>query len=192
MENLNLKFNAVFEKITSDGFLRTDNVGGDIPFYIEHYDAAQEIEITAGIKHLKNKLEASNGIKILELNLFNIVCDILEEKGSMERLFQVEKNKKKDKFLKALQSTLNIHEVLMPKIAEMIQAHEPSVYFLTGIGLVFPFIRSHVILNNLQTIATNAPTIAFYPGNYDGNSLNLFSLLKDDNYYRAFPLIPKK
>ena len=58
--------------------------------------------------------------------------------------------------------------------------------FLTGIGLVFPFIRSHNILNNLQSVAKESPTVAFFPGDYNGHTLNLFGLLKDDNYYRAF------
>jgi hypothetical protein len=104
----------------------------------------------------------------------------------MERMFRVEKAKSKQKFLKALQSTLNIHKILMPRINEMILASDAKIYFLTGIGLVYPFIRSHNILNNLQNIAKEAPTLAFFPGDYDGYSLNLFGLLKDDNYYRAF------
>jgi hypothetical protein len=74
----------------------------------------------------------------------------------------------------------------MPKIKEKIESANAKVYFLTGIGLVFPYIRSHTVLNNLQNIATEAPTVAFFPGEYDGHSLKLFGLMKDDNYYRAF------
>ena len=115
-----------------------------------------------------------------------MVIEILEEKGGVERMFEVEKARNKDKFLRALQSTLNIQTVLMPKIKEAIEASNAQVYFLTGIGQVFPFIRSHNILNNLQSIAKDSPTLAFFPGDYNGHSLNLFSILKDDNYYRAF------
>jgi len=74
----------------------------------------------------------------------------------------------------------------MPLINEKIKDSEAKVYFLTGIGLVFPYIRSHNVLNNLQNIAKEAPTVAFFPGDYNGHTLNLFGLLKDDNYYRAF------
>ena len=79
-----------------------------------------------------------------------------------------------------------MHQVLMPLIKQKIDANNAKVYFLTGIGLVFPFIRSHNVLNNLQNIAKEAPTVAFFPGGYNGHTLNLFGLLKDDNYYRAF------
>jgi hypothetical protein len=104
----------------------------------------------------------------------------------VERMVRVEKAKGPDKFLRALQSSLNIHEVLLPKIKVLIEESGAKIYFLTGIGLVFPYIRSHNILNNLQSIAKEAPTLTFFPGEYNGHSLNLFGLLKDDNYYRAF------
>jgi hypothetical protein len=101
-------------------------------------------------------------------------------------MFKIELAKDKDKFLSALQSTLNIHQILMPRIKQMIEEQPAKVYFLTGIGMVFPYIRSHNILNNLQNVAKDSPTVTFFPGDYNGHTLNLFGLLKDDNYYRAF------
>ncbi len=74
----------------------------------------------------------------------------------------------------------------MPRIKQMIEDYPAKVYFLTGIGMVFPYIRSHNILNNLQNVAKDSPTVTFFPGDYNGHTLNLFGLLKDDNYYRAF------
>ena len=185
MEDLSLKFNKLYQVISTPRFLRMEALGGEIPFFISAYDATQEIEVRDSIKMLKNKLNTS-GISVLEINLYDLVCDILEEKGGMDRMFRVEKAKHKDKFLRALQSSLNIHEVLMPRIEGLINTANAKVYFLTGIGMVFPFIRSHNILNNLQNIAKDAPTVCFFPGVYNGLSLNLFGLLKDDNYYRAF------
>lgn len=185
MEDLSAKFNHLFQVTSSNRFLSMEALGGEIPFFISAYLADQELEVRESIKMLINKLE-TNGISVLEINLYDLVCDILEEKGGIERMFKVEKVKNKEKFKRALQSTLNIHEVLMPRIEERILTSEAKVYFLTGIGLVFPYIRSHNVLNNLQNIAKKAPTICFFPGEYDGLSLNLFGLLKDDNYYRAF------
>lgn len=60
--------------------------------------------------------------------------------------------------------------------------------FLTGIGAIYPIIRSHTILNNLQALVKEIPLVMFFPGNYNNFSLNLFGRLKDDNYYRAFNL----
>lgn len=185
MEDITTKFTHLYNVISSKRFLNKEALGGEIPFFISAYHAKQELEVREAIKLIKNKLE-NNGVSVLELNLYDIVCEILEGKGGMERMFKIEITKSKDKFRRALQSTLNIHQVLMPRITEMIQKKPAKVYFLTGIGMVFPYIRSHNILNNLQSVAKDSPTITFFPGEYNGHTLNLFGLLKDDNYYRAY------
>lgn len=185
MENLTEKFEHLFKVVSSQRFLKKEALGGEIPFFISAYKAEQENQVQDSIKRLIKKLDSS-GVIVLELNLYDIVCDLLEDKGGVEKMIQLEKTKSKDKFFRALQSSLNIHEVLMPRIKLLIEASDANVYFLTGIGQVYPYIRSHNVLNNLQNIAKVSPTIAFFPGEYNGHSLNLFGLLKDDNYYRAF------
>jgi hypothetical protein len=185
MENLNKKFDHLFKVISKQGFLNKESLGGEIPFFISAYNAKQEIQVRESISLLKNKL-SNHGIEVLEINLFELSCELLESNGGLERMYMVERAKGSQKFLRALQSALNIHEVLLPKIREIIESSNSQVYFLTGIGLVFPFIRSHNILNNLQSVAKESPTVAFFPGDYNGHTLNLFGLLKDDNYYRAF------
>ncbi len=65
-----------------------------------------------------------------------------------------------------------------------------DIVFLTDIGEVFPYIRSHNVLNNLQSVVTGKPMLMFFPGRYEqsdtiGSSLVLFGRLKEDQYYRA-------
>jgi len=185
MQDLADKFRHLYEVVSSQRFLSKESLGGEIPFFIASYDAVKELEVKSSIASLIRKLDTA-GVPVLEINLYDLMCEILDEKGGMERMFEVEKKKSKDKFLRALQSSLNIHQILMPRIEKKIVQSEAKVYFLTGIGLVYPYIRSHNVLNNLQNIAKEAPTVAFFPGDYNGHTLNLFGLLKDDNYYRAF------
>jgi Domain of unknown function (DUF1788) len=185
MEDITQKFTNIYNKILNPTFLKKEGISGEISFYISPYDPHQELAIQESIKGLIKKLE-NKGIKVLELNLYDLICEILEKNGGIERMFKIEQMKSKEKFVRALQSTLNIHQVLMPTISEKIAFAEAHVYFLTGIGLVYPYFRSHNILNNLQNVAKDAPMVAFFPGEYNGLSLNLFGLLKDDNYYRAF------
>jgi len=187
MKDISEQFDHIFKAVSSESFLNKEALGGEIPFFIAAYDAKKEIEVYQSIKRLIKKVDTM-GIPVIEINLYDLVCEILEEKGGMERMFRVEKAKSKEKFLRALQSSLNMHEVLMPKIQQLITASNAKLYFLTGIGLVFPYIRSHNVLNNLQNVAKDAPTLAFFPGEYNGHELNLFGLFKDDNYYRAFDI----
>jgi len=76
------------------------------------------------------------------------------------------------------------------KIRDRLAYVDFDIFFLTGIGEVFPFIRSHNVLNNLQSVVTGKPMLMFFPGRYEqsdtlGSSLVLFGRLKDDQYYRA-------
>lgn len=175
----------LYDIVSSEDFLLQKSLGGEIPFFIAPYKAEKQLEIDTELKGLKNRL-GNAGISLLELNLYDLSMEIIEKELGTEEIFALEQEVDKDEFKEALQSVLDIHEVLMPVIRERINASNAKVYFLTGIGLVFPFIRSHNILNNLQNIAKKAPTVAFFPGDYNGQSLELFGLLKDDNYYRAF------
>lgn len=185
MNTLVKKFEDLYKKVSSKRFLQKEALGGEIPFFISPYDARDELEVENSIELLIKKLEVG-GVSVLELNLYDISCEIIDEEIGMQEFFDIEREMDKREFLDAIQSVLEIHQVLMPRIAQKIKESDAKVYFLTGVGKVFPFIRSHNILNNLQNIAKDAPTLCFFPGEYDGHSLNLFGLLKDDNYYRAF------
>jgi hypothetical protein len=181
------KFKHLLTVIQMKKFLQMEALGGEIPFFISTYNPIQELDITKAIKGLVNKLE-TKGIKILELNLYDIALDILDEQLGRGEIFELEQQMDKEEFKNALQSVLDIKEVMMPKIKSIIDASKAQVYFITGVGTVYPFIRSHNILNNLQNVAKEAPTVMFFPGRYTGQSLELFGKLKDDNYYRAFNL----
>ena len=60
------------------------------------------------------------------------------------------------------------------------------------VGEVFPFMRTHNVLNNLQTVVTDIPLVVFFPGEYEaslemGFNLRLFGKFSGP-YYRAFKL----
>ena len=84
---------------------------------------------------------------------------------------------------------------LIPQIASLIEANKDHhAMFLSGVGEIYPYIRSHTILNNLQSTAKQQPTVLFFPGTYThsveaGASLDLFGRLRDDKYYRAFNIL---
>jgi hypothetical protein len=71
--------------------------------------------------------------------------------------------------------------------------YEPHKYgdvlFLTGVGKVYPFMRSHKMLDTMQQAFSDIPIVMFYPGEFNGQSLNLFDKFHDGNYYRAFNLL---
>jgi hypothetical protein len=185
------KFAHVQKVVSSESFLNMDALGGEIPFWIAPYDIEAHDQVEVEIKNLQTKL-ANMGIKSELIDLFELSCSIIEANIGLEKMFDVEKRKDKEKFKRALQSTVNIHDRLIPAIIERLNASEPQILLIKGVSSVYPFIRSHTVLNNLQSAVKHIPTVMFFSGAYSGNSLNLFGLMKDDNYYRAFNIDNQK
>lgn len=184
-QDLYNKFEHIFEVIKEPSFLSMDSLGGEIPFWISAYQASQENEVQTELHNLVKKLK-NHGIKPLDISLFELSLAIIDQHIGLQQMFEVERRKPKRRFKKALQSTINIHERFIPAIKDQVSQQKPDLLLIHGVGAVFPFIRSHTVLNNLQSAVKEIPTVMFFPGNYTGESLNLFGRLKDDNYYRAF------
>lgn len=187
IENLDEKFEALFEKMSKDSFLKMEALGGEIPFYITTFNPSKQIEVDRHVQSLKNRL-INKGISVLELNLYHLCMEMLQQRGLLEKVIDKESSIHKERFLKVIQAPLDIEHNLMPAIAARVNSREYNIVFLTGIGLVYPYIRTHAILHNLQSVIKSVSIILFFPGVYTGNSLQLFGMLKDDNYYRAFNL----
>lgn len=179
------KFKKIHQVVSSLSFRNMDALNGEIPFWIAPYDIAANNQVESEIKNLETKL-LNSGIRPLNIDLFELSCNILEENIGLDEIFEIEKEMDKYQYKDALQSSINIHERFIPLIIQLVEEQKPHMLFIKSVGAVYPFIRSHTVLNNLQSAVKNIPTLMFFPGEYSGQSLNLFGLLKDDNYYRAF------
>ncbi len=190
-EKLIENFKTIFNICSSEAFLKMEGLSGEVPFWIAPYDIQYQEQALIELGHLENKLQ-HKGITVLILDLFDLSVEIIEKSMGFEKIFLVEKKKSKEKFKKALQSTLNLHTRFIPLIVEKVREKNPQLLILRGVGSVFPFIRSHNVLNNLQSAITHIPTLMFFPGEYNGKALSLFGDFKDDNYYRAFNIFEHK
>lgn len=183
----------LLDVLSSQRFLRKQGLGNEVPFFICPYDPLQAVDIDIMRGNLKTKL-SERGVVVLEVNLYDLATEILQERGIWEELLVTEPNITKDELKELLQGVLDPEAHLVPAIAARIRNSAFDVLFLSGIGEVFPYIRSHNVLNNLQSTAKDQPTVLFFPGRYThdlatGASLELFGRLHDDKYYRAFNLL---
>ena len=184
------RFDHLLKVVSSQRFLRMEGIGNEVPFFICDYNPSESVEMTKMQRQLANRLN-QQGVRILEINLYDLSIAILNEGGDWDWYLTEEANMPKAKLLEDLQSILDVETVLVPAMANRM-AHEAfDALFISGVGEVFPFIRSHNVLNNLQKAAKRQPTLMFFPGSYShsmesGASLELFSRLHDDKYYRAF------
>ncbi|HRM00850.1 MAG TPA: DUF1788 domain-containing protein [Acidovorax sp.] len=199
------RFEHLLAVMSSERFLHMRGLNNDLPFYICEFPASQATDIERLQRQLINTLQGlsvpslgGRGVKVLEINLYDLCIALLQAReGSSDGtslwddILRVETEVDKDNLLELLQNVLGIEDYLIPAIAERLRGGDYDVLFLCGIGEVFPYIRSHNVLNNLQSTAKDKPTVLFFPGEYrhslaQGASLELFGLLHDDKYYRAF------
>ena len=189
-DSLTQRLNEILPKITSTEFLSGKGLGNEIAFYIFDYPPEVEIRIRDHIRFLMVHIpKKRSGLKVKHINLFDLVIDHLEDRNLLEKSIQMQKNKGDTALQKALVGVLK-PEKLVKIFAEISQPEEQDLVLISGIGNVWPLVRSHNLLNNLQTVMGRTPLVMFYPGRYDGQSLRLFGKVKSNNYYRAFKLIP--
>lgn len=184
------RFEHLLQVVSSPRFLRMEGLGNEVPFFICDYKPSESVEMTRMQRQLANRLN-QQGVRILEINLYDLSIDLLKQAGDWDWYLAEETNISKAKLLEDLQSILDVETVLVPAMADRMAREAFDVLFISGVGEVFPFIRSHNVLNNLQKAAKLRPTVMFFPGCYShsvetGASLELFGRLRDDKYYRAF------
>ena len=188
--NLQASFDHLLTVLSGKRFLQKEGLGNEVPFFICPFEASISVEVLRLEKQLVNRLEQS-GIRVLEINLYDLSIEMLKERGIWEQILEIEPSVSKDELKELLQGVLDPEANLVPAIADLLKNNEFEMLFLTGVGEIFPIIRSHHVLNNLQSTAKEKPTLMFFPGTYThtlatGASLDLFERLHDDKYYRAF------
>jgi Domain of unknown function (DUF1788) len=187
MRNLNKRLDQIIPKIKEDKFIEGRGLGNEISFYVFDYEPEHELIVRDYIEYIKHEFaDEDSNRKIIEFDLYKMMIEIAKEKRIFERIFQIEEKQGKEALFRAMTNFAK-PEIFLKKIKEQLQDH--NVVLLTGVGKIYPFVRSHTILNNLQEVLDKIPVIMFFPGKYDGLSLRLFGKFKDDNYYRAFRLV---
>jgi hypothetical protein len=191
MTKTEIELGKIESEIGKTSFLNSKGLGNEVSYYVFDYDPKDEILVREYIdKLVKKDKEFGDGYKLKVYDVYNLMIDLLESEGYLEDCFEMEKNDGMNYLVESVNDLLRMNDD-NNYFAEYIEKNTPekAIVFLIGVGKIFPFVRSHKILNNLHQIFDRSPVVMFYPGKYDGQSLELFGEFKDDNYYRAFPLI---
>ncbi len=189
-ENLDQKFDRLFQVISGKNFLESRGIGNEQPFYISSYHPALQNRIDILLPSLVKRL-TNQGVAVLHLNFYDLVLELLSERGVLERLIQKEPHLGRDTFLETLRNVSDPRDHLVPLISKKLLANQADVLIIDGVGLVFPYIRTHNVLEKLQGVTGKTPSVLLFPGDYSfvetrGSYLKLFGAMPDDRYYRAF------
>lgn len=189
-DRLTERLNAILPRVTSPEFLSGSGIGNEIAFYIFDYAPEDELRVREHVRFLVKHIPKQRpGLRVSHVNLLALVVDYLKSRNLLERSLKMQAEKGDEYLLKALAPILEA-EKIAPVFTAEATPEQNDLVLVTGVGSVWPILRSHNLLNNLHARMGKTPLVMFYPGRYDGQSLRLFGKVKSNNYYRAFKLVP--
>lgn len=175
------RLKALFEDTL---FLSNKGLANEVGLYVFPYQPLDEMIVRSFIAQLKQQYAGRPDRRILHYDLYQVLLDILTERRVLAQLPDFERSRGRDAMLRQVQ--------LIAKPETFVNRLKPAdlrygdIVLISGVGRVYPYVRSHNILNNLQHLFGENPVVLMYPGEYDGQQLKLFGRFLDDHYYRAF------
>lgn len=181
------------ERLSDQDFLANRGLGNEVGIHVFCYDPMLELQARKLFARLRAKADSgAPPCRIIERNLYDILIDICKEKRIFDSIPRQEEKRGTQALVDQLQ------KVATPSLfAQKLVDERPrpgDVLLITGVGEVYPVLRAHVLLDNLQPLISETPVIVAYPGIYNGQTLQLFAGATsrgsmDGNYYRAFRLV---
>lgn len=186
MSNLSDRLHQILPRLSEENFLRNKGLSNEVGIHIFCYAPEDEAEVAFFFRQLQEASENAP-FRFVECDLYEIFMKICEEKRILRSIPAQEARRGKEYLLEQLQ------KIATPETFVERMAYSPHRYgdilLITGVGKVYPFMRSHKILDNIQHIFTDIPVLMLYPGEFNGQDLNLFGKFLDGHYYRAFNLL---
>lgn len=192
--------NALLERLVRvvghADFLAMKGLANEVPIFIQTYGASEEDTLRRLVQSLATRLR-STGVTVTTLDLFDLVLDELEEHEILADLLEGEPDCEKVEILETLQNYSDPRTHLIPRLVDSIGVEGSQLVLITGAGRVYPFLRTHTILESLQPAMLRHPVVLFFPGEYTqdpagGSHLWLFGSIPSPRivnpYYRAMNL----
>ncbi len=157
--------------------------------YVLPYPPEQELAAQELVKAIVDGELKGVGVKAQIINLYDIVLGYLDEQGYWEQLVEAEKEYDRDALILMLQDTVSAADVIAPEVNRQIEESDADLFFITGVGETYPYVRTHAILSLLSE---GRPVVLMFPGSFvqdpDGSTaLNILGIPQGNTggYYRA-------
>ena len=158
--SLEERLNQILPRVTSRDFLDSKGLGNEIGFWIFDYPPDREMEVRGFVSStvLPELARQVPPLKIATVDLLKLVTDLLEERKLLDKAIEMQTSKGNDSALAALRSVLK-EDKLAQKIASQFDIPTLDLMILTGVGSVYPMLRTHTLLSALHPIMGNTPPI---------------------------------
>ena len=186
MADIKEQLNLIDSRLSNDDFLNNKGMSNEVGIHVFSYHPSDEVVVNEFFNRLREG--NSKKYKLIECDLYKIFLEICKDKKILDEIPRQEESKGKEKLKNNL---LNIAtpDAFVEKMKYDNHQVGKDILLITGIGKVYPFMRVSKILDNIQHIFADIPILVLYPGEYDGQSMDLFGKFHDGNYYRAFNLL---
>lgn len=183
----------LFKTLSHPNFLSMKGLANEVPIFIQTYDPAQEDGLRRMVESLAIRLQSA-GITLKSLDLFELVLEELEAHDILHGLLAEEDTWLRSDVLETLQNYSDPKTHMIPRLIRAIEGDGAQLTLITGPGRIFPFLRTHTILESLQPAMLRHPVVIFFPGEYaqdpiGGSHLRLFGSIPspriNNPYYRA-------
>lgn len=189
MKNIYKRLEDMKIRFKDSSFIENKGLANEVGIYVFAYNPSDEILVdyffTDQAKRSQENVNGEN--RIILFDLYEIFIEICKDKRILDQIPKMEEKRGKD-FIQEQLLRIAKPELFIKKMEDS-EIDDGDIIVIKGVGKVYPFMRSHKILNNIQHIFENNPIVMLYPGEYNGQRLDLFGKFKDDNYYRAFNII---
>ena len=193
MDNIMTNLNKVSARLSEEAFLSNKGLSNEVGIHVFCYDPADELKVRERIRELQEtNTMLKFGYQLIVYDLYELILKLLKDEDVLDDLKDLEEEEGTDYVFASISDILKFDEsdsLIVNYIVD--NTPDDAVVFLTGVGKCYPILRSHKILNNLHQVMDHCPVILFYPGKYTGSSLHIFGEMKEDNYYRAFPIVER-
>ena len=189
---MNHTFDRLYSIFSSDQFLGIQGLANEVPIFIQPYAVEKEDDIAPMIKALGQRLKTA-GIRIAEVDLFELLLQVLKDEGLLDDLLQDEPTFTRERLSETLNNYADCEKYIVPRLVHIMGQRGNQLTMVNGVGHVFPFLRAHTLLDSIQPAMMQHPLVMFFPGEYIqttgvGSQLCLFGSLPAKGYYRAFNL----
>lgn len=177
--------NKISARLSEDAFLSNKGLSNEVGIHVFCYDPSDERTVRDYFDGLMAQPDAP--YRLVECDLYKIFLEICEDKRILKSIPAMEERKGKAYLAEQIQK-IATPEAFVEKMKYEPHKHG-DVLLITGVGKVYPFMRSHKILDNIQHLFADIPVLTLYPGTFNGQDLILFGKFLDGHYYRAFNLL---
>jgi hypothetical protein len=182
----------LYDILSSTRFLDMEGLGNEVPIFIQPYAVDEEERMSSLVRSLVARMNNS-GISTTHVDLFELIVDVLKASGRLPRIIEKEASLTRQKMMELMSNLADPGKVVVPALAQKMAEPGVRITILTGAGHVYPFLRTHQLLEEIQASMMHHPLVLFFPGEYTqtkglGSQLRLFGTQPAKGYYRAFNL----